>query len=96
MVFTLKSTSKYGTAYYTRPGFKQAIALPGAQFADGKPPATVEVGGDGVAFAEKAVTVRASGIAKALKEASPEVRKQVREAARLAERTALAEAGISL
>jgi len=111
MKFTLKSTSKYGTAYYVRDGFKQAIAVPAAQFAGGVAPDAIEIGSvpgveasEGVSaveaidvkFAEKAVKVQATGIAKALKTADPAVKKAVREAGRKAERDALAAAGISL
>jgi len=96
MVFKLKSVSKYGTAYYSRDNFKQTVAVPSAQFADGKVPETLEVGGEGVTFAEKAPRVQATGLAKALKGAPDDVKKLARDAARKATADALTAAGISL
>lgn len=96
MKFTLKSTSKYGTAYYVREGFKQAVAVPAAQFPGGTAPQELEIGGEGVEFAVKAPKVQQTGLNKALKDASPEVKKKAREAARAATAQALADAGISL
>ena len=88
MVFTKKSVSKYGTAYYSRGGFKQTIAIPSSHFVDGVAPETVEVGGDGVNFAVKAP--KAQGLEKTLKALTPEERKQVRAAARKATADAVA------
>jgi len=108
MKFILKSTSKYGTAYYNREGFKQTIAVPSAQFAGGVAPAAIEIttvapdvteGAEPVAaveFATKQPKVQATGIAKALKGLTPEQKKAVREAGRKAEKDALAAQGISL
>jgi hypothetical protein len=95
MEFKLKSVSKYGTAYYTREGFKQAIAIPGPLF-EGKAPETLELGGEGVVFATKANKVRQTALGTALKGASDDVKKQAREAARKAQQDVLAAAGISL
>jgi hypothetical protein len=79
-----------------REGFKQAIALPGSLFVDGKAPETVEIGGEGVAFAEKQAKVRQTALGTALKAAPEDVKKLAREAARKAQQDVLAGAGISL
>lgn len=94
MEFTLSKTSKHGTAYYTREGFKQAIAIPAAQFEGGVAPQTLEI--SGVDFATKQAKQRQGSLVTAVKAAPEDVKKRAREAARKAQLEVLAEAGISL
>ena len=95
MKFTFKSISQYGTAYYEREGFKQTIALPSAHLV-GDPPKEIEINVEGAKWADKAAKTQTTGLAKALKDAPDDVRKQARAAGRQAEKDALAGAGISL
>lgn len=92
MQFKLKSVSKHGIAFYQREGFKQAVSVPRALLGAGDPPAVIEVGGEGVTFAEKTAAVRATGLDKTLKALPKEQAKQIRAAGRKAMQDALAKA----
>lgn len=94
--FKKTSTSKHGTAYYQRDGFKGNIAIPSSQFEGGTAPDTIEVGTETHTFAAKAPKATPGGIQKVLSGVTPEQRKAARAAGREAVKAALAAQGVSL
>ncbi len=94
-VFKLVSTSKYGTGYYARDGFRPKLAIPNAHFKDSKLPVTLVLEFPGL-YATKAPKQTVTGVAKAMEGLTPEARKEIRKAGREAERKALVAAGVEL
>ncbi len=94
-IFKLVSTSKYGTGYYARDGFRPKLAIPNAHFKDSKLPATITMEFPGT-YATKAPKQTVTGVAKAMEGLTPEARKEIRKAGREAEKKALLAAGVEL